>query len=242
MKICITQTEPIKGDINRNIEKHLQFIERAIKSKADAIIFPELYLTGYEPELAKNLATDINDQRLDVFQKISDNNQILIGVGLPTKIGNGTCISMLIFQPNSPIKIYSKKYLHPGEEKFFVPGENLLPFNYKNNKLGFGICYETSIPEHSKKIYDQGANVYIASVLNSINSVDNDIRRISAIAEKYQMTSFMSNFVGTSGGYRCAGKTSIWNNQGKLLEQLNPVNEGIAIIDLNTQETTKIQL
>jgi len=98
MKICITQTEPIKGDINRNIEKHLQFIERAIKSKADAIIFPELSLTGYEPELAKNLATDINDQRLDVFQKISDDNQILIGVGLPTKIGNGTCISMLIFQ------------------------------------------------------------------------------------------------------------------------------------------------
>ncbi|MCL6219222.1 carbon-nitrogen hydrolase family protein [Zunongwangia pacifica] len=242
MKICITQTKPIKGDIDKNIEKHLHFIKLAVENKADVIVFPELSLTGYEPELAEKLATDIDDQRLDVFQKISDDNEILIGVGLPTKTGNGTCISMFIFQPNTSRKVYSKKYLHPGEEKFFVPGENLLPFKYKNKTIGIAICYETSIPEHSKTIYDHGADVYIASVLNSIDSVNKDIYRISAIAKKYKMISCMSNFVGTSGGSHCAGKSSIWNKDGMLLEQLDTLNEGIAIIDINKQETTKIQI
>ncbi|WP_339881365.1 hypothetical protein [uncultured Algoriphagus sp.] len=35
MKICIAQTKSEKGNIHGNIEKHLGFIERAIKLKAD---------------------------------------------------------------------------------------------------------------------------------------------------------------------------------------------------------------
>ena len=86
MKICIAQTKPIKGNIAANIEAHKSFIEQALLYKADAIFFPELSLTGYEPELAEKLATDLQDTCLNVFQKISDDCAIIIGVGLPTLI------------------------------------------------------------------------------------------------------------------------------------------------------------
>ena len=240
MKICIAQTTPIKGDIQKNIENHKKLIELSIKNNADLIIFPELSLTGYEPELAELLASTKDDKKLDEFQKISNTNQIIIGVGLPTKNKNGICISMVIFQPNKPRETYSKKHLHPGEEKYFVSGENLPPIKFKNHTIGLAICYETSISEHSEKAFKNGANIYIASVLNSINGVDKDINRISDIAQKYKMTSLMANFVGKSGGYDCAGKSSIWNENGQLVEQLNQVNEGIAIVDSETLETIKI--
>lgn len=64
MKISIAQIEPVKGDIERNLARHLLFIEAALEKKADFIMFPELSLTGYEPELAEELATDAGDERL----------------------------------------------------------------------------------------------------------------------------------------------------------------------------------
>jgi predicted amidohydrolase len=79
MKICIVQTRPVKGNISVNIEGHKRFIENALTFNAGAIFFPELSLTGYEPELAKELATNQNDIRLDHFQEISDKSNIIIG-------------------------------------------------------------------------------------------------------------------------------------------------------------------
>ncbi|GAA3628979.1 carbon-nitrogen hydrolase family protein [Flavivirga jejuensis] len=242
MKICVAQTEPIKGDILKNIENHKKLIDLSIKNGSDIIVFPELSLTGYEPELARKLATTKDDKRFDEFQKISDLNKIIIGVGLPTKSETGICISMILFQPNKSRMTYSKEFLHPGEEIHFVAGKNLPPITFKNNKLAFAICYETSIPEHSEKAFKNGANVYIASVLNSVNGVNKDINRISDISKKYEMVAVMTNFIGKSGNYDCAGKSSIWNNKGVLIEQLDNSKEGIAIVDTNTQKTIKIQL
>lgn len=242
MKICIAQTAPIKGNILKNIENHKQLINLSIQNRSDIIVFPELSLTGYEPELAKELATTKDDKRFDNFQRISDLNKIIIGVGLPTKNENGICISMLLFQPNKSRMTYSKEYLHPGEEEYFVSGTNLDPITFKNNKLAFAICYETSIPEHSEKAFKNGANVYIASVLNSINGVDKDINRISDIAKKYKMIAVMSNLVGKSGNYDCAGKSSVWNNEGELIGQLGNNDEGVLIFDTNTGKVIKTQL
>jgi predicted amidohydrolase len=240
MKICAAQTIPIKGDILKNIENHKKLIEIAISNQADIIVFPELSLTGYEPELADVLAvSELEDKRLNEFQSISNNNQIIIGVGMPTKLEKGICISMIIFQPNKMRQIYSKQYLHPGEEKYFVSGQNILPIEHKNKKIAFAICYETSIFEHSELASKNGADIYFASVLNSVNGVDKDLKRISEIAKKYSMVSLMSNFTGKSGEYDCAGKTSIWNKQGILIGQLNEKEEGIIIIDTDKQEIIK---
>src|SRR5688500_4821533 len=100
MKICVVQTKPVKGRIDRNIHKHKQLINLAISHGAGIIIFPELSITGYEPELAKELAMEPDDPRLDDFQTISDARQVTIGVGVPTKNERGICISMILFHPN----------------------------------------------------------------------------------------------------------------------------------------------
>lgn len=72
-----------------------------------------------------------------------------------------------------------------------------------------------------------------------MNQVDKAIERLSDIATKYSMTVLMSNCIGESDGMECGGKTSIWNNKGLLLGQLDDTNEGIIIIDTETQELIK---
>lgn len=75
------------------------------------------------------------------------------------------------------------------------------------------------------------ATIYIASVLNSVNGVNADIEKLSNIASTYKMTTFMSNYIGESGGYECAGKSSIWNTEGELIAQLDNRTEGILTYD-----------
>lgn len=118
MKICVAQTKPFKGNIAANIDQHIKLTNLAVDYGADAVFFPELSITGYEPELAKDLATSAEGHSLDEFQEISNHNYITIGLGVPTHADAGVQISMLIFQPNQPRQKYSKQQLHSDELPF----------------------------------------------------------------------------------------------------------------------------
>ncbi len=73
----------------------------------------------------------------------------------------------------------------------------------------------------------------------TINGIEKAIKSLSDIAKKYSMTVLMSNCIGQSGDGDCAGKTSVWNNKGFLLAQLNDINEGIIIINTETEEVSE---
>ena len=236
MRIGIGQTNPQKGDIEKNIVQHIKLLNIAIHRNADLMIFPELSLTGYEPELAEDLATTSDDKRLDVFQEICDLNKIVIGVGLPTKENDNLFISMIIFQPKKERVTYSKQYLYPTQVCHFTPGQKQIYLNIGDSIIAPAICYDLSNPEHSKKAYEDNANIYIASVLSDVDDIDSDIKKLSAIACKYEMIVFMANFIGQSGGFECAGKTSIWNKEGNIVGQLNDKNEGLLVFDTATYE------
>lgn len=243
MKISIAQTKPVKGNIEKNLENHLKFIEKATEHQADIIVFPELSLTGYEPDLSRQLATNKADKRFEIFKELSNSKKITICAGMPTTENENVFITMLIFRPNAEIIQYSKQYLYETEAEVFKAGNNpiVLPFDDKNI-VAPAICYETSIEEHAKNAYDKNANIYIASVLNSVNGIDKDLNRISNTAKQYNMTAFMANFTGQSGGYECAGKSTIWNNKGEIIAQLGGNEEAILIYDTETEEIIKEQI
>ncbi|MEI9808087.1 MAG: carbon-nitrogen hydrolase family protein [Bacteroidota bacterium] len=241
MKICAAQTRPVKGDIQRNIANHKKLIDLAVLHGAGVIIFPELSLTGYEPALAKELATDKDDSRFDDFQTISDTNEIMIGVGVPTKNGAGICISMILFQPYKPRLVYSKKYLHPDEEAFFISGQNFPVLTNDKSNIAIAICYELSIPEHSEEAFNNGAVVYIASVAKPAAGVDKAVATLAGIAGQYAITVLLSNCLGFCDNFESDGRSSIWDNKGLLTGQLNDSDEGILIIDTDTQEVIQKQ-
>jgi len=236
MKICAAQTRPVTGDIPANIENHEKLISLAVAGKADLIIFPELSLTGYEPTLAKKLAVKWDDARLDVFQEISDTRHITIGVGIPIKCGAELRIGMVIFQPHQARRVYSKSHLHPDEDTFFAPGQSSPDLMVDKTKIALAICYEISVPEHLRIALKSEPEIYFASVAKSVKGIDQACERLSGIAKKHSLTVFMSNSVGPADGSVCAGKTSVWNDEGLLVRQLNDTNEGIIIFDTETQE------
>ncbi|HEX4851403.1 MAG TPA: carbon-nitrogen hydrolase family protein [Puia sp.] len=232
MKICLAQIKPTSGDIAYNLARHEKFISQAIQEKADLVVFPELSLTGYEPTMAKELATSVDDIRLDGLQKVSDENKIIICFGLPVHSNQGIFIGMVIIQPNMRRELYSKKYLHPDEEPFFLPGiNNKIGIVYHNTTIAFAICYELSIQEHSIHAFQSGANYYLASVAKTANGVDRASDTLAEIANKNSALVMMVNCVGFCDAVVCAGRSSVWNRRGELIGQLNEVDEGLLLVD-----------
>jgi predicted amidohydrolase len=236
MRLCVAQTRPVKGDIGENIKRHIALIELA--RGADIILFPELSLTGYEPRLAKQLSIEADDSRLADFQAVSDSSAVTLAVGAPTRCASATRITMILFRPYESRLTYSKRYLHPDEQPFFIAGEQFVTLNVDRAVIAPAICYELSVPEHSENAARNGASVYMASVAKTAKGLDAAIPTLAGIAHRYSMTVLMANSVGECDGCECVGKSSIWNNRSLLVAQLNDRDEGILALDTDTEEVT----
>lgn len=235
MKIGIAQARPFPGDISANIESHKKLIELAVSHQAHIIIFPELSLTGYEPTLAKSLATHQHDSRFDDFQKISDTDRISIGVGVPIISPAGICISMILFQAHQERRTYSKKYLHPDEDEFFVRGQNFPVIKIEDSQIALAICFELSVPEHADHAFKYGTQIYLASVAKFECGLDPAFHSLAEIASNNSAITMMVNSIGLSDGDVCAGNSAVWNADGQLLAQLNDTQEGILVVDTVTK-------
>ena len=238
MKLCAAQIRSAAGDLDHNIEKHIQLIRLAASEDADIILFPELSLTGYEPKLAEQLATTIDDARFNVFQKSSDENSITIGAGMPMKNDRGTSIGMLIFQPHKPRALYSKQHLHSDELPYFVNGNEQIILNVKDHSIAPATCYESLLPEHAESISAK-ANVYFTSVAKSANGIAKAFKHYPSMAKKHSMIVMMANCVGPSDDFESVGNSAVWNSEGELIDKLGENEEGILIYDASSRKAIK---
>jgi predicted amidohydrolase len=240
MKIAVAQTKSIKGAVEKNIDYHEQFIKLAVANKVDLIVFPELSLTGYEPELAQELASHQDDKQFDTFQDISDKQNIIICVGMPTHNYNqtGILISLIIFQPREKRLTYSKQQLHSDEFPYFTQGDYQVILPVDNHKVAFGICYESLQPEHSENAHKAGADIYIASVAKSANGITKAFKHYPTIAEKLSIPVLMSNCLGFCHDFMSVGNSAVWNNKGLQLSKLSDTDEGIIVFDTITDKVS----
>jgi predicted amidohydrolase len=239
MRIALAQIQPERGDVDSNLINHQHFITRAVEHHVDMIIFPELSLTGYEPCLAKDLATDLENVHFKQLQTISDVDNIVIGVGMPIRKPEGVQIGMVLFRPGQPAQVNGKKYLHADEEPFFIPGENITGLQINGEPVALAICYEISIPQHAADAHAGGAAFYIASVAKTANGVAKSHIQLAETAQKYSMTVLMCNAIGMSEDGLCTGGSAVWNNQGELLAKLDDNTEDLLIYDSYTQEVVE---
>ncbi len=231
MKIGAVQLQPVTGDISSNVTKHLEFIEVAVAQGADLVFFPELSLMGYEPTLARSLATDKTDARLEAFQQCSNAHSVIIGVGLPISVRSNVQIGMVWFTPEKPCCSYAKQQLHADELPFFVAGDRQLVLETSTYKLAPAICYESLQPTHADNAANLGVDIYLASVAKPASGMAKAMLHYPAIARKHNMVVIMSDSIGPCDNFTSVGQSAAWNNRGELLMQMDSDSEGVLMVD-----------
>jgi len=84
IRIALCQINPTVGDIHGNLEKILSYIEKASKN-AEIIVFPELAITGYNPEDLLFYPSFIKKAENALGEIIKNVKDFIVIVGLPVK-------------------------------------------------------------------------------------------------------------------------------------------------------------
>ncbi|MGH1336120.1 MAG: carbon-nitrogen hydrolase family protein [Aureispira sp.] len=232
MKICVAQSESIKGACEENIQRHLKMIKQAAKEEADLVVFPELSITNYEPTIAAELAVTLDDPSLEVFQLYSNQYNIVIAIGMPLRAPNGIQIALFFFQPNQPRSSYAKQLLHEAEVPYFVNGNRFVYWSIKGEKIAFGICYESLQPAHLLQAVEDQATVYVASVAKTAEGMKKARAYFSSRAAEYGIAIALVNSVGVADTFVAGGNSAIWNNKGVLQAQLGTAVPGLVGVAL----------
>jgi len=236
MKIALAQIQSIAGDISANIERHISAIRAAAKQGADLVIFPELSLTNYEPNLAGSLATDTKDARFTIFSGLADSLDISIVAGMPLRSEKGITISCLVFQPGIPVQRYDKQILHADELPFFISGSQQLILQIKEYKIALAICYESVQSSHAENALKQGADIYLATVSKPLRALRNAHTFYSMFAAAHQIPVLMVNGVGPADNFVAAGSSAYWNPDGILVSTLDSENESLLLADITLKK------
>ena len=164
IKVGIAQIECYIGNVERNLKKHFEYIDKALSKEVDILVFPELSLTGF---LLKDLVFHISEEcikALDEIKKYVD--KILVIVGFVEETHKGIyCNSAALISQGKILGLYSKLYLPayaPFEDpRYYTQGaiERLKVYKYKGWGLGIQICEDMWHPEPCEILARRGADV-----------------------------------------------------------------------------------
>lgn len=231
---AVAQIQSIRENIGQNVAKHIEFVKLAAENRAKIVVFPEMSLTGYERELAKAQCLSKEDARLEDLQKASDEYNIAIVAGGPLLKGDHLYIASWIFTPEQGTLIYTKKFLHPGEELYFEPEMEHDPaINLGGESFSFAICYDIELDEHVACVADKQSDFYTASIFYTPNGIEAGLKRLQKIAKENSLTVLMSNYVGEGYGLQAGGRSAVWSNSGELIISADTKSECLVIAENN---------
>lgn len=242
MILAAAQTKPKRGDIASNLLDHYQLIELAAQNGANLISFPELSITGYERENAADLVFTKDDHRINHLKELAVKHNIIIIAGAPIQVESQMFIGEFVISPDNSVSIYTKQFLHEGEDEFFQSSFDYNPMiRIENQNISFAICADIDNPLHPENAKKKDSDIYIASIFFTPNGIPNAYRDLQNYAQKHEMNVLMSNFSGESWGYPSGGKSAFWNNKGELIAQMNDTDSGLLLVEKqNDNWTSKV--
>ncbi|MCW3479801.1 carbon-nitrogen hydrolase family protein [Neisseriaceae bacterium JH1-16] len=216
--LAAAQTAPVAGDLSANLANHLHFVSIAAQHGVRWLQFPELSLSGYEPALAQSCAVTPDDARLAPLAEAAQQHAMTVVAGAPLRQPDGTLLlAALLFGPDGTRRHYAKQHLHPGEDAVFAPGPCGLTMAVGAETIGLAICADTNHPEHPAAARRDGATIYSAGMLLSVNGYAADTAQLQGYAREHRMAVLLANYGGPSGGWQCAGGSALWDEHGELI-------------------------
>src|SRR5262249_32496568 len=185
-KIAAGQIASVRGDMDRNIATHAMAMAAAAAQDVSVLVFPELSLTGYEPDLAADLAISAADERLAPLLALARQHRIAAVVGAPLRKGTAKpSLGALVLTASGGTRTYDKMHLGGSEPSYFTPGETPCVFAVAGHTIGIAICADSAQPTHPQAYADLGANIYAAGVFLNTEWYATDVPRLARYAVRY---------------------------------------------------------
>ncbi|MCK4586958.1 MAG: NAD+ synthase, partial [Gammaproteobacteria bacterium] len=248
LRFVIAQLDFMVGDVSGNALKIIDAAKQARdEHDAQAIIFPELTLTGYPPEdllMRPGLHSAITQSLSDIKSQI---NGIDIILGYPKKTvkQKGDPSSGVLFNTAAVIRDgdvvaeYHKcelpNYGVFDEKRYFTEGADPCVVDIGGVPVGITICEDVWVPENIQKSKQAGASLIVnlnASPYRIQKSRERETQLVSRARES-SLPIIYTNLVGGQDELIFDGQSLVMAADGTVCQRAPAFEEGLYVINLD---------
>ncbi len=249
LSISIAQINPIVGSFKHNTQLILDAIQQAKADKADAVLFPELVLTGYPPEdlLFRPAFLHKVEAALDDIAATAIDITVILGAPLrqrhqnKNKLFNMACV----LRDGKIIHKYAKQYLPNyrvfDEKRYFSKGTENTIIEIAGHKIGLLICediWKKSPAENARAAGAEALFVLNASPFRAGKSAER-LKLLAQRSSENQLPIVYANLQGAQDELVFDGESLVFDAAGQLIFQAPTFESGIFNVNLPFKKSTK---
>ncbi len=224
------------NDIERNLNKNLQFLDLADEHKADLIFFPELAMTLFFPQYPKRevggalnhipdeFALDIEDSRIYAMVERCRDYRLYASCNLYIRDNGGYYNASLWLGPDGSVEADSRmthvvNATNFHERDYYLPSDNgFFVYETPFGKVGIVSGYDRHIPETIAACAAKGADLVIIPAAN-VETELMDMYEWELRVEAFQNGVFiaMANRVGIEGALVFCGQSMVVDPNGNIV-------------------------
>ncbi|HOQ04121.1 MAG TPA: NAD+ synthase [Anaerohalosphaeraceae bacterium] len=251
IRIALGQANPTVGDLEGNCRKALDFVKTAQEKKADVLVLPELFLSGYPPEDLLHRPRFLQDCRSAMERLCPQISQITLIVGWPQTESNRLYNAAAVIRDGKILKNYRKGCLPNygvfDEKRYFHSGQEPVVVQVGSVRVALTICEDIwELPwldDFFLKIRGEfDAVLCLAASPFHMGKIEERRNVISRCAVHFGCPLFYCNLIGGQDELIFDGRSMVVDAQGKTLFQAAGFQEDVLVFDCfkNEDGTLKI--
>lgn len=217
MKISVAQLDAgVSGPENRFrwLEQQLR---QAATENVDLIVFPELFLSGYNVGDALHQCAEAKDgpfaQRVGVLAKSLG---VAVAYGYPERDGPTVYNAFIFIDGHGTTLANHRKTILPvgGEHDWFATGSTIPVFRFNEATVAMVICYECEFPEIIRNVALRGANIVLVATAGGKDW--KQVPQCVVPARAYENGIFIAyaNYCGVENGHGFCGLSCVVDPSG----------------------------
>ncbi|WP_336651293.1 MULTISPECIES: nitrilase-related carbon-nitrogen hydrolase [unclassified Leucobacter] len=224
LRITVIQDAPLPRDVARNLDR---VREALATSDANLIVFPELFLTGYQTEHLHELALTIDDPRITALASACRDAETALLIGFIEAAEGGHFDAYLAIDADGHVlPAIRKTHLFGNERDVFLAGDTIAPITLCNARIGVINCFEIEFPEVGRSLALRGADLLIAGSAN-MHPYELDHRTaVTARALENRVPVAYANRIGNESGHHFCGSSRVVAPDGTTIAELDTETSG----------------
>lgn len=223
LRVAAAQMDVQLGNPNVNLERARGFVADAHEQRAEVVLLPELWSTGYDLEHADAHAAGNQTVVLPALASLAERYEICIAGSLLLADNLGRVRNTAVVHgPNGTvIGEYAKIHLFAlmAENRYLAAGDTTPTFSLHGCTAASAICYDLRFPELFRSYALEGARVVLLPAEWPAVRVAHWRTLVTARAIENQYFVVACNRAGTSGSTTFAGHSMIVDPWGKVLAE-----------------------
>ena len=175
IRIGIAQV-PQTAVIEKNLEKAIEYMEKAKEQNVELLCFPETHLSGYRACLLAPESPCDEHGLTRALQTIKEKCAelslgVIIGTETPNSKGKPFNSAVIINKKGELVAVNHKAKLTPTDARAYAtPDTGPTFFTFKGIPMGIVICFEAyRFPEQTRNLVRQGAKVVVQPQFNDFD-------------------------------------------------------------------------